>query len=206
MAAGVDTESVLTQSDASCLASNGQTFVMRYYKDNGSPQLTNSEAVAISAGGLRIGVVFETDPTDISYFTSAQGTSDAHAAVLQGVDVGQPADSAIYFAVDFDATATQAAGAIKTYFQAVFNEIAEMQATMGTPGYAIGVYGDGAVCSEIKENSGLAQFSWLAGASSWYGSDTYTSWNLKQGSSSTTICGISVDPDNSSGVFGGFTV
>lgn len=149
-------------------------------------------------------MVFETDPTYIGYFTSAQGQSDARSAVFQAMDVGQPGDSAIYFEVDFGATASEASDAIKTYFQAVNHEIAYMMANFGAPDYAVGVYGDGAICSAIK-SAGLAQFTWLAGATSWPGSDTYTSWNLKQGGS-TTICGVGVDLDQSSGAFGGFTV
>lgn len=207
MAAGVDTVTPLTtQAQATAVKNAGKNFIMRYYKDNGYPQLTQSEAKLISAAGLQVGVVFETDPTDIGYFTASKGTSDALAAMNQARSVGQPADSVIYFAVDFNASPTQAAGAIKTYFQAVFDEFNYLISSLGYPYILIGVYGDGAVCSEIKDSSGLAQYSWLGASTSYYGSSTYTNWNLKQSATTTTIDGINYDLDQSSGAFGGFTV
>ncbi len=205
MAAGVDTSAPITTSEATCIKNAGKTFVIRYYRGNGTTQLTQAEAEAISKAGLKIGVVFEDNPTSTSYFTAAQGTADGRAAVFDAMDVGQPADSAIYFSVDYDATAMDASGPIKTYFEAVKSEFEYMIANFGAPPYLIGVYGDGAVCSEIKDSSGLAQYSWLGAATSYYGSSVYTNWNLKQGAA-TTICNVGVDLDDSSGAFGGFTV
>ncbi len=207
MAAGVDTVTPLTtQAQATAVKNAGKTFIMRYYKDNGYPQLTQSEAQLISAAGLKVGVVFETDPSGIGYFTASKGKSDALAAMNQARSIGQPADSVIYFAIDFNASPTQATGAIKTYFQAVFDEFNYLISSLGYPYILIGVYGDGAVCSEIKDSSGLAQYSWLGGAASYHGNSTYTNWNLKQSATTTTIDGINYDLDQSSGAFGGFTV
>ncbi len=205
MGAGLDTVSVLSDRDASCMKNAGYTFVMRYYKEQGYPRLRRSEAVAISHAGLRIGVVFETDPTFAAYFTAAKGRADCRSAVFQAMDVGQPEDSAIYFAVDYDASVSQALGPIKAYFNAVNNEMAYMVANFQAPSYSVGVYGDGVVCS-IMKSMGLARFTWLAGAMSWPGSGTYSGWNLRQGSAEISVCGVIADYDQSSGVFGAFTV
>lgn len=207
MAKGLDTaENTATQDAISCLKSDGFTFVLRYYANAGNLKvLTYDEAQALSADGFRIGVAFETNPTYRDYFTTPQGTADARTAVEYAYGtIGQPYNSAIYFAVDFAATAAEAAEVVTSYFKAINAEIVNL-ANQGYPEYAVGVYGDGAVCSELL-SAGLAFFTWLAGATHWPGYDTFTAWNLKQGSSSASLCHISYDPDESSGAFGGFNL
>lgn len=207
MGTGLDTTyNTETYNAASCLKDSGFTFIMRYYANSGNSKvLTASEAQYLSIAGFQIGVVFETNPTYRDYFTTAQGTSDCQTAVEYAYGtIGQPAGSAIYFAVDFDATAAEAAGVVTSYFKAINDELVNLQ-NQGYPAYSIGVYGDGAVCSELL-SEGLVSFTWLAGSTGWTGSDTFTGWNLKQGSTSSSVCSITYDPDESSGTFGGFNL
>lgn len=207
MASGLDTTADCS-SQASCIAEN-YAFVLRYYAPLENPYeykvMTRSEAVALSQAGLQIGVVWETNPVLTSYFSNAQGQSDATSAVTYAHNtIVQPENSAIYFSVDYDATESDAQGAIADYFEGVSTAINQL-ATEGYPYYAPAVYGDGAVCEYLK-SQGLVSYTWLAGAASWPGSGSYTGWNLKQGSSGITVCTIGFDPDTSSSDFGEFTV
>jgi len=208
MASGLDTWENCT-SQASCIAKNYQ-FVLRYYAPTVYPYadkvLGSQEAQALSSAGLNIGVVWETNPTSKSYFTYDQGKSDGTNAIKYAHNtINQPANSAIYFSVDYPANQQEAEGIITNYFQGI-SDAAVTLIEEGYPNYETGVYGDGVVCNYLKSN-GIAVYSWLAGASSWPGSDTYSDWNLKQSASSITVCSsLTVDPDQSSGGFGGFKV
>src|SRR5579875_2949202 len=94
----------------------------------------------------------------------ASGYNDAITAYGEAKAVGQPAGSAIYFAVDFNA---QRLAPIERYFRGVAAGLAA--AGGGRAEYKIGVYGSGVVCAAIKQ-AGLAQYSWLSNATAWSGS------------------------------------
>ena len=90
-------------------------------------------------------------------------------------DLNQPAGSAIYFAVDYNANNNDMVN-IKAYFSAinsVFND-ADVK-------YKVGVYGNGLTCSTIK---GLyAEYSWLSCSTGHLGYTQYDSpdyYNIKQ--------------------------
>ena len=54
--------------------------------------------------------------------------------------------------------------------------------------------------------AGLVTYTWLSASTSYAGSDTYTSWTIRQ-SATTTACNMSLDPDEASDLkYGGFTV
>lgn len=89
------------------IAAAGKKFVMRYlYPDGqGSKGLDLSEVTDYRAHGLQIGVVFETSATrTLSGF--AAGVADAHTSAAQLASLGMTG-TAVYFGVDFDATASQ---------------------------------------------------------------------------------------------------
>ena len=71
--------------------------------------------------------------------------------------IGQPAGTAIYFAVDYDATTADIGGPIADYFTAV-NAALDAASTR----YTAGVYGSGLTCRAMRK-AGLATFTWLAG-------------------------------------------
>src|SRR2546423_434381 len=121
MAKGLDVGEDCTDQ-IGCLTDEGFEFVGRYYNTNNpSKNLTLTEAQALSAAGMTIVVVWENGfPTKASYFSHAKGVSDATTALEMASEViGQPEGSAIYFAVDYDATATNVSGPITQYFQGV---------------------------------------------------------------------------------------
>jgi hypothetical protein len=183
------------------LRGSSVTFVARYYRDPASrwPPLSTSEAQLLSATGLKIVAVWEPlDPVP-EYFSYYAGYNDGVAAYRQAEAVGQPAGSAIYFAVDFNA---QEIEPIEQYFRGV---AAGFTATSdGRVAYKIGVYGSGDVCDAIKQ-AGLAQYSWLSNSISWTGSLDYDDWNIRQGDPMTELS-FNHDSDEARDDYGGFRV
>ena len=196
---GCDASSACDDTTIACLQQNGYSFIGRYYSDTthiSGKKLTAAEAQLISAAGIDIVAVYEDGPTSYSYFSASRGTQDANGALAQALSVGQPDGSAIYFTVDYDATASDIAANITAYFQA----IAE---TIGTQ-YIVGVYGSGNVCTAILA-SGYAQLAWLAQSTGWGGYHTFTGWAIKQGAEQS-VCGLNSDLDQAQGDFGAFRV
>jgi hypothetical protein len=152
-------------------------FVARYYRTPESrwPALSASEAQQLSSLGLKIVAVWESHSRKPSHFSYSSGYSDAMAAYPQARAVGQPAGSAIYFAVDFNA---QLLEPIDEYFRGIAAGM--VAASRGSASYAIGVYGSGAVCDELKR-AGLAQYCWLSNSIAWTNSIGYQDWNIRQG-------------------------
>ena len=152
-------------------------FVARYYRTPESrwPALSASEAQQLSSLGLKIVAVWESHSRKPSHFSYSSGYSDAMAAYPQARAVGQPAGSAIYFAVDFNA---QLLEPIDEYFRGIAAGM--IAASRGNASYAIGVYGSGAVCDELKR-AGLAQYCWLSNSIAWTNSLGYQDWNIRQG-------------------------
>jgi hypothetical protein len=168
-------------------------FVARYYRDPSSrwPALSASEAQRLSLLGLKIVAVYEPHSPYPAYFSYYSGYYDAIAAYGQAQAAGQPAGSAIYFAIDFNA---QALAPIEQYFSGIAAGLAA--ASGGRAPYRIGVYGSGAVCDAVKR-AGLAQYSWLSNALSWDGSLGYDDWNIRQGD---PAAGLSFNQDSDDAV------
>jgi hypothetical protein len=196
---GIDTYLTCTSDLIACFKENGCAFIGRYYfnlTQTIKQKFTASEAKAISAAGLSCVAVYENQSNTSGYFTAAKGTSDATGALAQAQALGQPAGTAIYFAVDCDLTAQQISGGVVPYFQSV-------NAVIGKA-YAIGVYGSGLTCTTLLD-ADLATYAWLTCSMGFEGSKTFTRWNIRQ-SDEETICGIDVDPDVATGDYGAFRI
>jgi hypothetical protein len=196
---GLDSSSACTETSITCLQSKGLKFIGRYYSRTtqiAGKKLSASEARLISLGDIAIVAVYEDGPTSYDYFSAARGVADANGAISQANAVGQPAESAIYFTVDYDATSTDIAGNITAYFQAI-------AATIGSQ-FRLGVYGSGAVCAAIKA-AGCVSLAWLAQSTGWSGYSTFTDWAIKQGPEQS-VCGLNSDTDVARGEFGAFVV
>jgi len=176
-------------------------FVARYYRTAESrwPPLSASEAQQLSALGLKIVAVWESHSRKASHFTFSSGYSDAMEAYPQARTVGQPAGSAIYFAVDFNA---QTLAPIDEYFQGIAAGMTA--ASGGNARYAIGVYGSGMVCDELKR-AGLAQYCWLSNSIAWTNSLGYRDWNIRQGGRLPELS-FSHDGDEARDEYGAFQV
>ena len=193
---GISTNRDVTQS-ATCLKGVGIDFVFRYYSTTTTQpekRLTRSEANSILAAGLTLGVVYEDGPTDVTYFSTQRGNQDAINAFNAAVSLGQPAASAIYFTVDYDASAADVSGPISDYFTGVNQGMQQAASAAGVVPYSIGVYGSGDVCSFIKGQNSLAKYSWLSESTGWGGSKNYSNWDVNQAIPTADICGFTANP------------
>jgi hypothetical protein len=186
------------------LKGSGLHFVARYYRDPASrwPTLSAAEARTVAASGMKLVTVWESHSHKPEYFSYAAGYGDGMAAHRQAKAIGQPAGSAIYFAVDYNAPEPDIKGGIDRYFRGVS---AGLAAAAGKPReYRIGVYGSGAVCGYIK-GARLADYAWLSNSRAWAGYAGFATWDIKQGPRSA---GLSFDHDTNEarGEFGAFTV
>jgi peptidoglycan hydrolase-like protein with peptidoglycan-binding domain len=145
-------------SFASQISNQEMKFVARYYSDHVAKALTASEAQALSGAGLAIVTVFENSNNSADLFSSKTGQSQAATALEQAAAVGQPAGTAIFFAVDYDATTADVQGPINDYFNAVRSAFAA-----ATTQFVVGVYGSGLTCRVIRD-AGLAKFTWITGS------------------------------------------
>ena len=93
-------------------------FVARYYREPTSslPALSSQEARKLASLGLKIVAVWEQNSPDPENLSYSSGYSDAFSAYNQAKAIGQPAGSAIYFAIDFNAHELEPA---KEYFRGI---------------------------------------------------------------------------------------
>jgi hypothetical protein len=187
---------------AQYIKGNGLDFVARYYRkpDSRWPALSANEAKVLSALGLNVVAVWESHSQHRDYFTYSRGYWDAMQAGQQAKLVGQPAGSAIYFAVDFDARGADIVP-IDQYFRGITAGLAA--ATGGKSDYKVGVYGSGAVCDSVK-GRGLAQYAWLSNSTAWAGSRSFADWNIRQGRPFATLGFINHDSNEARDDYGGF--
>lgn len=188
---GISTNRYCTQA-AECVKQAGYDFIARYYsKTTQQPEkrMRLAEAQAIANAGLRLAVVYQDSANTSGYFSGERGVKDGHHAYNYAVqEIRQPAGSAIYFAVDYDATLSQIQNSVSDYFRSVKQGMEN--AGGGQPIYDIGVYGSGATCRLIRANLPFVKYSWLALATGWRESATYTAWNIKQIKVNENFCGL----------------
>jgi len=179
-------------------------FVARYYRDPASrwPTLSPEEARTVSSAGMSLVAVWESHSHRPDYFSYASGYYDAMAAYRQASAIGQPAGSAIYFAVDYNAQEPDVRGPVDRYFRGVANGLAA--AAGHAPEYRVGVYGSGAVCDYLKR-ARLAQYAWLSNSTAWSGYDDFTDWNIRQSGRSPSLS-FDQDENEARGEFGSFRV
>ena len=151
--AGMDANVNCTQS-ASKIVAAGIKFAVRYYSKSSTKVLTPAEALALSRAGLQLMTVYQDSNDKLKFFTANIGTKQAKKALELAAVIGQPGDSAIYFAADFDPKPVDARGPVMEYFHAVHDVLASSP-------YSVGVYGSGLTCRLIRD-SGFAKFTWLS--------------------------------------------
>jgi hypothetical protein len=161
----------------------GVSFVGRYYSNLGATRnpakvLTAREAHDLSQAGFSLVVVWELLATP-DYFSGPQGLADGAYAYHYAFEmIRQPENSAIYFAVDFDASQNLFSQKIVPYFEGIAQSFGT--ASGNQPIYSVGVYGSGAVCAALKQ-AGLARYAWLSQSTGWQGSKGYQDWDIRQG-------------------------
>lgn len=180
----------LCESSAACLASSGKSFVIRYYSRTtrqAEKQLRPREAAELARAGLHIAVVYQDRGRETDDFNLERGRLDGASAFASAGQVGQPAGSAIYFAVDTDFSAAQIRQFVIPYFQGVRQSLG--QASGGASIYRVGVYGSGLTCRLLKI-AGLAEFTWLAEATGWTESRSYSDFDVRQFVTDQPLCVI----------------
>jgi Domain of unknown function (DUF1906) len=129
-----------------------------------SKTLTKAELAAIEHAGLSVYVVFQHCGAQCVNFdlknkaTADKGRKDAEGALALARELGQPAHTPIYFAIDYDPAhdggcalpADRIWPSIENYFEQV-NEV------LAHTGWQVGVYGAGATCQRLKM-SGKAKY------------------------------------------------
>jgi len=186
-----------TTASLTRLANAGVTAIIRYYaRFTSQPEkrLTRAEAEAILDAGMSIGAVHQAAGDRATAFSHDSGVADATSARNYGAKViGQPEGSAIYFAVDFDATQADVNRRIVPYFRAV-------QMVMGSadqlPTYRVGAYGSGTVLKTLLD-ADLVDFTWLSQSLGFSGSRAFKAsnrWTLFQHLPSK-VGGLDVDVD-----------
>lgn len=181
------------------LLKKGVTAVGRYYSSAHGKRISASEAEAIAAAGLKLFMVFE-DNGDPPLGGNA-GSTDAKLALEQARAIGQPAGSAIYFAMEHLPNGYTSADlpGVKAYFQ-------QIQAAFQGK-YKIGVYSDGVVCDALL-TSRLCDFAWLSASMGFQGSKAFYlsgRWSLAQQTPlDQNWSGLSVDTNEAKQTFGEF--
>jgi hypothetical protein len=180
-----------------CLRGEGVETIIRYYARTTrqtEKRLTRSEAEAIIAAGISIAIVHQAAGDSASAFSRAIGQQDAgYVLDYASSTIGQPAGSAIYFAIDYDCDADDVANRIVPYFEAVKQTFAAFSG----PRYTIGAYGNGAALTRLLSD-GLVDFTWLSQSTGFTGSRAFkrsNRWTLFQHLPST-VCGLDVDVDD----------
>jgi hypothetical protein len=157
-----------------------EEFVIRYYADADeityvSKILSVKEVESLKDHKLKIVSVYQDSSDYASYFNASEGEKDAIVALSLAKERNQPAGSAIYFAVDYNASSSDMKN-IKEYFSAIKSVFDSADVK-----YKIGVYGNGLTCSTIK---GLyAEYSWLNCSTGHHGYSQYDSpdkYDIKQ--------------------------
>lgn len=179
-------------ADAACIKEHGWDLVIRYYsRTTRIPEkvLTKEEARALSSAALQIAVVYEDKPVNADYFNRARGINDGEHAYNYALEtIVQPPGSAIYFAVDYDASNSEIQGPIADYFRGVFQGFQNIGGQ--DPIYQIGIYGSGAACDWMRRNMSFVKFYWLAESTGWRGHAAFANWNIKQFVTHTALCGL----------------
>src|SRR5262249_8051347 len=115
--------------------------------------------------------------------TADKGRRDAAAAIQQASELGQPPNTPVYFAIDFDPVpgtdCKLSAGDIWPSIETYFNQINDAFAR--TP-WQVGVYGAGMTCQGIKDRK-LAKYFWLSASMGHEGTNAFFnggSWHIFQ--------------------------
>lgn len=201
-AKAADCATILTAAKAKSLYDNGYRYIGRYltgtYNGGISKAITKSEAQIIFDAGLNFFPIYQTSARSNSYFTEAQGTADAKAAIEAASKLGIPKNTIIYFAVDFDCMDYQITSNIIPYFRKVHE-------AMSKSIYRTGIYGTRNACTRVS-NMGYACSSFVGDMSTGFsgnlGFSMPDNWAFDQFKTTTIGSGagyLEIDKDGFSG-------
>jgi hypothetical protein len=134
------------------LKNAGVHTVIRYddrMKAGDWKQIHTAEARAIANAGLMLGIVYEHGAKPSG---EKQGYRDAAYSRRMTQTRGQPSGSAIYFAVDHDASRLEIRNDILPYFKGVYRAFGK---TSNLPNLRVGAYCSGLVAEALREFTSL---------------------------------------------------
>lgn len=148
-----------SKADPATLYADGYRFAIGYVsQDNTGKNITRAQIDALHAAGLAVGIVYEYNP-DSAIGGHAQGIVDAGIAVRGAQQLGVPAGTTIYFAVDFNITAGEMETAL-AYLEGA-------ETVCDSAGYGVGVYGGYPLCHYLaSQQQGFDMwqtYAWSAG-------------------------------------------
>lgn len=204
----IDTASNTTDH-IECLKQAGVETIIRYYNHKNHTRLPTKrlepkEANVISENGLNIVVIFQCTNNKALYFSKKQGSMDAERAFdWASTTILQPYGTAIYFAVDYNASKKELEDHIIPYFTAiqdVFNKKNEGN-------YKVGVYGSGLTTKTLYKK-GLADYRWLSQSTGFKGTEEAIKKEeyelLQKYNPKDKICTLSIDRNKDNGEYGAF--
>ena len=181
MFTGIDVATPLTASGVNTLKANGVQFVGRYlgYSPTGWKHLRQSEVDLLNKAGIMLFSIYQRGKDTIRQGIE-QGLKDGIDAAKRAESFGQPKGTAIYYAVDYDAPASDY-DQIASYLEG---------ARRAHPQYAVGVYGSYKVIEEMAKRKAADHFfqtyAWSKGLLSRYA-------NIYQWKNDTSLGGLTVD-------------
>jgi len=130
--------------------------------------LSKVELAAIEDAGLSVVTIFQHCNADCMNFnvdnpaTADKGRRDATATIQLAADLGQPANTPIYFGIDFNPVQYGSCKiptdrvwlSVETYFKQINEVFARTR-------WQVGIYGSGRTCRLLKEKK-LATYFWLS--------------------------------------------
>lgn len=164
---GADASKTITPARAATLVSAGYEVVGRYLTNEQRPgaldkNLKIGELNTIFSHGLRVFPIFQEGNTGSSFFNFDRGLEAGARAFNAAAQYGFGQNTAIYFAVDYDALEAEVRSSVVPYFRGV-------RAAMAQRGnrYRVGIYGARNTCT-IVSSLGLASVSFVGDMSTGY--------------------------------------
>src|ERR1700758_3197720 len=155
MVAIIDTADDTTRA-LPALVADGVTGIIRYDSRTGHwKEASNTEIAQLIGSGIAVGIVNEGVGDQVSAFTEESGYLDASYSLARARRRGQAAESAVYYAVDFDPSSAAIESNIVPYFLGVQKAHRE-----NVRHWRVGVYGSGLCSLELKTRS-LVDFTWI---------------------------------------------
>lgn len=159
-----DCATVLNRQQAFDLKHAGFTHIGRYLTgsvgSNYIPKfITKDEARYLKEAGLSVFPIYQNGGWYLNYFKDiCQGAYDAEKATKAAIDIGIPAGTVIYFAVDFDCLGYETETYVIPYFQKLKLFFDSPRNTMN---YKLGIYAPRYVCTLVTD-AGLVNSSFVA--------------------------------------------
>jgi hypothetical protein len=151
------------------------------------------EVRAIGAAGFAVGIVNEAVGNVAGAFSESTGYRDALYSRNRALARSQPAGSAIYYAVDFDASSADVENHVIPYFRGVTKAMTETHQDL--PVLKVGAYCNG-LCAGMLRDRKLVDYVWITCSGGFRGSRGYVHANLEdlwQYACERELCGLDVD-------------